>query len=310
MVCAGAFSPSDFICVVELLSSGGATARTGVHRCTAMNAVQLLPISRWRSIAQPMTRWLRRMLRQVGLDVPFSRFVCPEEVKTIAIDPQWQATVTIRRQMVFLERPEKGDLRDVVPVVRDAHFERHVHASPDALDTGHRSVGANTFIYWMPRVPIIEYAVYTHERSWIAPAGDVRDVLCTEVMCRGKVGVMAIEILAPVVYETAVAFKLPRWHRLASERRLMKHALAQLETSRSRPTLRDGIGRVEWKVARPRNGDRFVCIAFTAKGLAGWQQLLEKTSLGSRLRRLVRIGGRRRDSEAVPTSPGRVLLPR
>ena len=48
-------------------------------------------------------------------------------------------------------------------------------------------MGKNTRVYWTPRVPIVKYAVYTHERSWIAPADEVRDVLCTELICRHKV---------------------------------------------------------------------------------------------------------------------------
>jgi hypothetical protein len=156
----------------------------------------------------------------------------------------------------------------------------------------------------MPRDPIVEYAVYTHERSWNTPADEVRDVLCTELACHGKVAVMAIEIVAPVTYEAAVAFKRPRWHWLASERQLMKHALMQLEVGRSRPTIAEPRTRISWKVSRPRNGDRFVCVAFTASGLAAWRQELADTSFGTRLRRLLRT----RERETAAT-PGRVLLP-
>ena len=253
-----------------------------------------------------MTRWLRRSFRRCGLDVPFTRVVCPEEVKTISIDPQWRATTTVRRQMVFLEQPVDGDLRDIVPVAPGASGDSRVLASPDATDIGRRPFATGTCVYWRPRQPIIEYAVYTHERSWIAPAHEVKDVLCTELICRGKVASLGIEIVAPASYETAVAFKLPWWHRLATERRLMTYALGQIDTSRSRPVISDARMRVSWKVSRPRVGERFICIAFTASGLAAWQHVLEKTSVRGRLRRLVRFRGR--EHGPATATPGRVLL--
>jgi hypothetical protein len=83
----------------------------------------------------------------------------------------------------------------------------------------------------------------------------------------------------------------------------MKYALAQLEVSRQRPLIRDAGTRVAWKVSSPRVGERFVCIALTAEGLAAWQQELKDTSIAGRLRRLLK--GRR--SEAATQVPGRVL---
>jgi hypothetical protein len=249
-----------------------------------------------------MKRWLRRTLRRFGLDLPFTPVVCPEEIKTIAIDLQWRATVTVRRQMVFLSRPGEGDLRDIVPLDADTDVA-NLPASPDAIDIGRRALGASTCIYWMPREPIVEYALYTHERSWMTDAHDIKDVLCTELACRGRTGSMTIEIIAPVAYASAVAFKLPAWHRLASERRLMQHALHQMDVARSRPIISGAGTRVTWRVTRPRIGDRFVCIALTASGLAAWQQELAEGSLGSRLRRFLRLG------PAQHAAPGRVLLP-
>jgi hypothetical protein len=244
------------------------------------------------------------MSRRFGLEIPFRRFVCPEETKRITIDLQWRATVTTRRQMVFLEQPGDGDLYDIVPVDSQAGGDSHLLESPDAVDIGHRRVGAHVRLYWRPRDPIVEYAVYTHERSWNTPADQVREVLCTELTCQSRVAVMAIELVAPVTYDTAVAFKRPRWHWLATERQLMKHALTQIEVGRSRPIIDETRTRVTWKVTRPRIGERFVCIAFTTKGLASWQQELEDTSIAGRMRRLFRM----RERGVAAAAPGRVLL--
>ena len=250
-----------------------------------------------------MTGWIRHTLRRFNIDLTFRGVVCPEETRTIAIDPQWRATTTIRRVMVFLNQPHDGDLVDIVPFDPGAGSATRLLESTDSTDIGRRAMGKNTRIYWTPREPIVKYAIYTHERSWIAPADDVRDVLCTELICRHKVASMAIEILAPATYQTAVAFKRPRWHSLATERQQMKYALAQIEVSRQRPLIRDAGTRVAWKVSAPRIGERFVCIALTADGLAAWQQELNDSSIAGRLRRLLK--GRRR--EATNQVPGRVL---
>ena len=248
-----------------------------------------------------MTGWIRHTLRRFNIDLTFRGVVCPEETRTISIDPQWRATTTIRRQMVFLTQPRDGDLVDIVPFDPGAGSATRLLESADSRDIGRRAMGKNTRVYWTPRVPIVKYAVYTHERSWIAPADEVRDVLCTELICRHKVASMGIEILAPSTYQTAVAFKRPFWHSLATERQQMKYALAQLEVSRQRPLIRDAGTRVAWTVSSPRVGERFVCIALTADGLAAWQQELKDTSIAGRLRRLVRVRGRGR----VATAPGR-----
>jgi hypothetical protein len=207
--------------------------------------------------------------------------------------------------MVFLAEPGEGDLIDIVPFDPTAGSATRLLESADARDIGLRAMGKITGVYWTPRQPIVKYAVYTHERSWIAPAAEVRDVLCTELVCRHKVASMTIEILAPATYQTAMAFKQPRWYTLATERRQMKYALAQLEISRQRPLIRDAGTRIAWKVSSPRVGERFVCIALTADGLAAWQQELKDTSIAGRLRRLLK--GRNRKATNVNQVPGRAL---
>ena len=125
-----------------------------------------------------MTRWLRRAFRRIHIDIPFRQVVCPEELKTITIDLQWRATITLRRKMVFLAQPGEGDLRDIVPVDPVAGTDSVLLDSPDSVDIGHRPFGAHSCIYWMPRDPIVEYAVYTHERSWNTPADSSAVPIC------------------------------------------------------------------------------------------------------------------------------------
>jgi hypothetical protein len=231
-----------------------------------------------------MKRWFRRTLRAFGFELPFTRVICPEDVKTITIDGQWRAKVTTRRMFVFLEVPDEGDLRDFVPVDPAVDHESAIHESSDALEIGRRRIKGGTCVYWKPREPIVPYALHLHQRTWSAPAWDTKDMLCTELRCRMRTGIIALEMAAPMVFQAAVAFRRPRWRRLRTERSLVKYALRQLEGAGSRPGIRENRQKLEWKVVGPRVGDRFICIAFTAEGLAEWQHRLKHTSVSGRLR--------------------------
>jgi hypothetical protein len=192
---------------------------------------------------------------------------------------------------VFLAEPEDGDLRDVIPVDPESDVECTIHESPDAEEIGRRRAGSSTCLYWRPREPIVRYALYAHQQSWSSPARDAQTTLYTEMRCGMRTGILALDMVAPVTVEAAVVFKHPRWRRLATERSLVKYALAQIDSAPLRPAIRDNRQRVEWRVVAPRIGDRYICIAFTAEGLADWQQRLDATSVTGRMRGL--FGARR-----------------
>ena len=85
----------------------------------------------------------------------------------------------------------------------------------------------------------------------------------------------------------------------------MTYALAQLETGRSRPVIRENRQRAEWRFEGPRTGDRYVCIAFTAEGLEAWRQHLRETTFGARLKRLLHLGPRTADRRRAGASVAR-----
>lgn len=241
-------------------------------------------------------RVLRRALRLIGFEIPFGNVVCPEVIKTVSVDGQWRATITVHRTLVFLDEPAEGDLRDAYPIDPVVDYDCAIHESSDATEIERRRARGGTFVYWQPREEIVPYALYAHKQTWSTPASDTETTMYTEMSCDTRTGILAIELIAPMTFQTAVAFKRPRWPRLNTERRMMKYALDQLETSRSRPVIRDNRQRAEWKVAGPRIGDNYVCIAFTAEGLEEWQQRLRETSFLGKLKGL--FGGR----SAEPTS--------
>ena len=236
-----------------------------------------------------MTRWIRRTLRNRGIELPFKSMVCTEQVKQIRVDTNWRATVTVQNTLVFLDVPEEGDLCDVLPLeARD--YESVIHGSPDARELARRQQGDTMRVYWAPKEAIVRYATYVHQYSWTTPGWDGQASLYTEYSCSMKTGVQYLEVIAPITFVAAVAFKRPRWSRLNNERSLMKYALDRMESPEgSRPTIRDNGQRVQWQFIGPEVGDRYVCMAFTADALAQWQEKLQKVTMGDRIRGLLRM---------------------
>lgn len=235
-----------------------------------------------------MKQWIRRTLRRRGIELPFRGVVCPEQVKQIRVDTSWRATVTVQSTLVFLDVPEEGDLCDVLPLVAD-DYDSVIHSSPDAREIARRQQGDTMRVYWAPKEAIVRYATYAHQYSWTSPGWDGQASLYTEYTCSMKTGVQHLEVIAPVIFSAAVAFKRPRWPRLNSERSLIKYALEQLASADGhRPAVRDNGQRVQWQIVGPNVGDRYVCMAFTAEGLAQWQEKLRKVSVGERIMGLLR----------------------
>ena len=230
-----------------------------------------------------MRRWLRRKLRQYGIEWPKTRFICPEHIKTIHFDEHWRAHVTVRRTLVFLERPEPRDLHDIIPVdLYDGDSE--IDESPDAIEIARIRAKRGTRIYWTPRQPVPPYALYVHTYGWRPGASYEQLALYTEFRCDVKTGVVVLEVSAPVPIEAALAFKRPRWLRTRTERSLVKYALGQLNKP-PEGVLSGDASRLEWRLSGPRLRDRYVCILFTKNGLAHWRRSLEETSIIQRVKR-------------------------
>jgi hypothetical protein len=229
----------------------------------------------------------RRTLRQYGVDLTYQQVICAEHVKTIRIDEDWRTDVTVQRALVFLEDPEPGDLYDVMPVNPEADPDTVIQESPDAVEIGRRQKGHSTVVYWNPRERLVPYSLYIHQHGWTAPGVSGQAALYTEFRCEVRTGLFALEMIAPMTFETAVAFRCSPGRRLSTEHSIVKHALQHLEAP-NRPLITDDGQRVEWRIAGPAIGDRYICVMFGPDGVAQWQKRLEHTSLLSRVQELVR----------------------
>ncbi len=236
-----------------------------------------------------VARAMRRVLRRIGIRLPFGGVICPEWNKTIYIEGDWRARVVTTRTLVFTELPEAGDLRDSFPIEPGSPLEILFYESPDATEVGRRRRGAHTLVIsWLPHVPMTRYALYRHEDTWIHPSSHKRSAIAAHYRCDMKTGRFGIDFITPGLFEAGVAFRPPRWKRLRSERSLMKHALAQLQDpGAARPRIDEGGKRAAWRVDGPRLGDGFVFVLFHEHGVVEWERRVRETSLAGRARRLV-----------------------
>jgi hypothetical protein len=104
-----------------------------------------------------------------------------------------------------------------------------------------------------------------------------------------RTGSLVLEMITPAAFETAVVFRRPRWPRLNTEHRVIQYALRALERQAGeQPVITEHGRRLEWRMAGPRRGDRYICVVFHAHGVAQWQDRLKSMSLVGRLRALMR----------------------
>ena len=235
-----------------------------------------------------LKRLIRRSLQRCGIRLPFSGLICAEHLKSICIGPDGKAKVTVQEKIVFLDMPELGDLHDTCTVDQETTFENFIRQSPDSVEGGRKKIGSSAFVIdWMPKSAITRYALYEHEYSWFPAGSQLQPALYTEYVCEAKTGHFVCEMITPQAFEAAVIFERPRWTLLNTERRIMRYAMKQIELGAARPSLLDNGQRLEWRIAEPKIGTRYMCVAFQQNGLLLWNDNLQKSSFSGRMRKLV-----------------------
>ena len=220
--------------------------------------------------------------------MPFSDLICAEHRKSVCIGSDGRAKVTVHEKLVFLAPPAPGDLHDTCAVDKETTFDNFIRHSPDSVEGGRRRIGSTAFVIeWLPKSVITRFALYEHEYSCFPAGSHLQPALFTEFLCEAKTGHFLCELITPQAFEAAVAFERPRWPLLNTERRVVKYALQQLEGGAAGPIIRDNGQRLEWRIAEPKIGTRYMCVVFHSNGMLLWNDTLEKTSFAGRVRRLV-----------------------
>lgn len=235
-----------------------------------------------------LNRLVKRTLQRCGIRLRFADVICAEHVKSIAIGPDGHAKVTVQEKLVFLNMPDIGDLQDTCMVDQETTFDNFIRQSPDSVEGGRRREGSAAFVIdWMPKAALTRYALYEHEYSWFPAGSHLQPALFTEYLCEARTGHFLCELSTPQAFEAAVVFERPRWPLLNTEKRVMRYALRQIEAGGGRPSICDNGQRIEWRIAEPKIGTRYMCVAFHQNGMLLWNDNLHKSSLAGRMRRLV-----------------------
>ncbi|MGH9311917.1 MAG: hypothetical protein ACRD09_10565 [Vicinamibacterales bacterium] len=233
-------------------------------------------------------RAFRKLARRCGIQLPFRGVVCAEQVRTIYIETDWRARITVKKTLVFLEPPGERDLFDTYSVGPGERLEHLAYDSPDAMQVAREDrKDGSVVIFWQPRAEIIPYALYTHQDTWVPPTMYKQAAIFAEYRGEGRTGAAVTEIVTPMTFEAAVVFERPRWPRLTSERTLVKYALDRLQENAERPSITPDGKRLEWRIEGPRAGASYLCVAFHEQGLLEWQERLSAATLAGRVTQLL-----------------------
>jgi hypothetical protein len=231
---------------------------------------------------------LRNLARRVGVNLPFAGVVCAEQVRTIYIETDWRARITVKKTLVFLESPGERDLWDTYSAGPGERLETLAYDSPDGMQVAREDrKDGSVRIYWQPRMDIIPYALYTHQDTWVPPTMYKQAAIFSEYRGEARTGVVVTEIVTPMTFEAAVVFERPRWPRLTSVRALVQYALERLKETMDPPPISPDGKRLEWRIDGPRAGTSYLCVAFHQHGVSEWEERLKSATLAGRLTALV-----------------------
>ena len=233
-------------------------------------------------------RWIRAAGARVGIRLPFKGVICVQGTQSVSIDREGRAEINFKRLLVFLERPEAGDLRDVYALGTGSGTSAVIYESPDSLETAREEPQRGRLeISWMPRDPVILNALYKHQNGWRPSVTFDDPAVCVEYDCNLPTGIFTIELASSSQFDAAVLFKRPRWPLRLTERHLVRAALERLKTPGPLPRmLQDGLS-VVGEILEPRVGDRYFLVAFRRCGVADCEQWLMQTSIFGRCQQAV-----------------------
>jgi hypothetical protein len=235
-----------------------------------------------------LRRWIRAAGARIGIRLPFKGVICVQGTQSVSIDREGRAEITFKKVLVFLERPEPGDLRDVYALGTGTASAATIYTSPDALETAREEPESGRLeISWLPREPILLNALYEHQNGWRPSVTFDDPAVCVEYECNMPTGIFTIELASPAQFDAAVLFKRPRWPRRLTERHLIRAALQRLKSPGLTPRMEQDGMCIVGEIPEPRVGARYFLVAFRRCGVADCEQWLTQTSMVGRCHRAV-----------------------
>ena len=224
-------------------------------------------------------------LRRFGLNRLRSDRICTYHHKTVDIDDNLHAMVTVTQNWVFLEEPDQQDLSESYSIDPKLSIHDFPYCSPDGVEVSRKRTGKGSVtIFWQPRDPIIPFTEYVHRDEWTPPVPYDQPACYTEYHCVYKTGYFQTVVRAPFMIESAIVFKRPSFRRLRSDNDFMRFAIRKRHRSWGTWQIqKDGHGLL-WTIVNPHVNKSYVCVFFKVGGKHYWEKRLSEASVWNNLR--------------------------
>jgi hypothetical protein len=230
---------------------------------------------------------------QVLRDFHLARFatdrICTKRKRIVNVAADRRATIKEQQRFIFLKTPEPGELVDIYSVHREANLEGFEYVSSDAVSVKqHRVDKYRLAVQWKPKKVIEPFVEYDHSDDHIATMLYDQPVFYVEHHCIFPTGTFMTVVNYPDPIVRGVAFRRPRWRRLATTTCFVEHALKQeniiqygsFQYMNDRHT-------VTWTMTTPETGVSYVAVFFSEGAVELWQNTLRaEHSVRCSLRRI------------------------
>ncbi len=257
------------------------------YSVTALSVVIIIQII---IISIPIITYLRRpgILAEYGIGLAAS-VINLGAVKNMKILENGFAEWTNKRDLVFLERPQPKDLRDLLHKDSKFSLDEIPWKSPDSREIERVRVDShNISVFWKPNQQIHLNQKYTHECSWLATTNHSELANYSAVLIDLRTGSFRLNIETPYDIEAVFAFRRARLRRFTRDDQVYRFPLKSKKLNCPQPKLSDNKRRIEWYLRDLNIGDSYYCVFFREGGVNFWEEKIRQSSIGPRFIRFLR----------------------
>lgn len=216
---------------------------------------------------------------QILRDFRLARFatdrICTKRKRMVTIAADRRATIREQQRFIFLKTPEPGELVDIYSVHREASLEGFEYVSADAVAVKQRRVGKHRVaVQWKPKKMIEPFVEYDHSDDHTATMLYDQPVFYVEHHCIFPTGTFMTVVSYPERIMRGVAFRRPRWRRLATTLCFVEYALSQENTQYGSFQYINDRHTVTWTMTTPETGVSYIAVFFAEGAVESWQTTL------------------------------------
>jgi len=236
------------------------------------------------AIVLPLVYRLTRppLLRDYNLQSISKEFIVTKHHIGITIQKNGSRAET-KRNYVFIKKPKKGELFDLVEATQEMTPQAAGYSSQDSEQIDYRRCSGNKLsIYWKPKGEPTLYTVYPHMFLWTPSAKLDDNVNYFSIFPTYLTGETSIEIQTHRVFNEVLTFATKK--RFKDEESVYRYAIFMKRTNLSQPSVDEGGHTVRLAIKNPKPGTRYFTVWSHEKSiLNSWLDLAnKKAELGKR----------------------------